>query len=132
MGRADQRQTNLNRLVLQVVLHDFETIESILNKSPRWKGETPRTWSASEIKVAILTLLANRLVAAYIIHAEPPYTTAADPNFDTLERYWFIATDRGTEFLQRESLLASDSCNGYRERAEGSAPRARSESTDSV
>ena len=102
MGGADQRQMILNRMVLQVVLHDFETIESILNKSPRWNGDTPWAWSASEIKVALLTLLASGLVAAYIIHAEPPYTTAADPNLDTLEQYWFMTTDRGTQFLQRE------------------------------
>jgi hypothetical protein len=102
--RPKERQTNLIRMVLQLVLHDFETMESILKKSPRWNGGTPWARSDSEIRVALLTLLANGLVAAYIIHAGPPYTTAADPNCDTLEQYWFMITDRGMQFLRRERL----------------------------
>ena len=47
------------------------------------------------LKVALLTLLAYGLMAACFIHAEPPYVTAAEAKFDDLERYWFMATERG-------------------------------------
>jgi hypothetical protein len=91
-------------MVLQIVLIDFETIESILNEATRWNAGTNWVWSISEIKDALFTLLTNGLVAAYIIHAEPPHFTPADPNFATLERYWFMTTDRGKRFLKREGV----------------------------
>jgi hypothetical protein len=101
MTEANERQLKLARVVLQVVLIEFENIESILNKALRWNAGTDVVWTFSEIKVALSTLLTGGLVAAYTLHAEPPYNTPADPNFATLERYWFLSTDRGKRFLQQ-------------------------------
>jgi hypothetical protein len=48
-----------------------------------------------EIKTVLLTLVSGGLVAACLIHADPPYITAVDPNFETVERYGFMATEKG-------------------------------------
>lgn len=107
MGDADEGQTNLHRMILQVVLMISRLSSRLINVRLSGHADTLLVWSGSEIKVALFTLLADGLVAACIIHAEPPYITAVDPNFDTLERYWFMTTDRGEKFLQCEGFGAS-------------------------
>jgi len=102
MENGDERQANLNRRMLEVTQYDFETIDSILNGASRFDAGTLWLWSVCEIKTALLTLVMDGLLAACIIHAEPPYVTTAVPNLDTLERYWFTITDRSVQFLQHE------------------------------
>lgn len=106
MGQLDERQIILSRIVLQAVLHDFETIDKILHEASNWESETRWAWSVVEIKTVLLTLVARGLVAACLIHADPPYITAVNPNFETVERYWFIATEKGIRFLAQKRWLA--------------------------
>lgn len=55
-----------------------------------------------ETQVALLALISNGLVGDYMIHANPPYVSAVEPNLDTIERYWFAVTERGEKFLQAD------------------------------
>jgi hypothetical protein len=90
-GHAD-----LNRMILEIVLGDFESFESIVAKL----AQANPAISSGEVKGLLRALSADNLLGIYLIHADPPYFTPVDPTPDTIERYWFLITEEGKRQLQ--------------------------------
>ncbi len=101
MGHIHSSETHadLNRMILEIVLRDFEPFESILAKLSEAHAEA----GSEEVKRLLLALLADDLVEAYLIHADPPYFTAVDATPDTIEWYWLLITEKGKSQLQPTS-----------------------------
>lgn len=102
MGHINPSETraDLNRMILEIVLRDFESFESIVAKL---SGTRPGV-DSEEIKGLMLALLANDLIAAYLIHADPPYFTPVDATPDTIEWYWLLITEEGKRHLEAPSV----------------------------
>jgi hypothetical protein len=98
MGHINFGETHvdLNRMILEIVLRDFEPFESIVAKLSK---ANPAIGSG-EVKGFLLALLADELVGTYLIHADPPYFTAVDATPDTVEWYWFLITEEGKRQLE--------------------------------
>ena len=93
--------TELDRVVLEAVSDDYESFESLVSKLSRVNSAICRTFLTDQLERSLLTSIANNLVGAYLIHADPPYTTAVGANVETVRRYWFCITDEGKEYLRR-------------------------------
>jgi hypothetical protein len=66
----------LDRIILEIVSDDFEPFESVVRKlSHRSIGIQPQ-FHIDQIQKSLLGNTVNRLVGAYLIHADPPYMTA--------------------------------------------------------
>ena len=90
------KSTEIDRVVLEAVSEDYESFESVVSKLSRGQHHTCRI---SEIERSLLTAIANNFIRAYLIHADPPYTTAVGANSDTVRRYWFCITEEGKRYL---------------------------------
>jgi hypothetical protein len=101
MGHHHSGETHadLNRMILEIVLRDFESFESIVAKLSKANSEI----GSDEVKGGLLALLVDDLLGAYLIHADPPYFTAVDVTPDTLEWYWFLITEEGQRHLHASS-----------------------------
>jgi hypothetical protein len=92
---SDTPFADLNRTILEVVLRDFESFESIVSKVFRSSDD-----EASEIvRRGLQELLADGLIEAYLIHVEPPYTTPVVPEPDNMQWYWYAITAQGRRLL---------------------------------
>ncbi len=88
------------RIVLEAVSEDYESFESIVSKLSRQPDADDRR-DIDRIEHSLLSLVAHRLVGAYLIHADPPYATAISVDPDTVRQYWFFITDEGREYLRK-------------------------------
>ncbi len=90
----------LDQITLEAVSDDFESFESVVSKlSRRYIGFQQKIY-IEQIKSSLLCNTVNRLVGAYLIHADPPYVTAVDVSADTIDRYWFHITESGRKYLR--------------------------------
>ena len=96
---SGETHADLNRMILEIVLRDFESFESIVAKLSKANPEV----GSDEVKTLLLALLADELLAAYLIHADPPYFTPVDATRDTVEWYWLLITEEGKRHLQAPS-----------------------------
>jgi hypothetical protein len=87
---------DLNRMILEIVLRDFESFESIVAKLAKANAEI----GSDEVKTGLLALLADDLLGTYLIHADPPYFTSVDVTSDTIEWYWFLITEEGKRYFE--------------------------------
>lgn len=88
----------LDRALLEAVSEDYQSFEAVVRKL----SEANSAYGpATNIERILLTSLANKLVAAYLIHADPPYATEVGANSENIRRYWFCITDEGREYLSR-------------------------------
>ncbi len=93
--------TEFDRVVLEAVSEDYESFESVSSKLSRLNLPIcPICGIDLVVERSLLSNIANHLVAAYLLHAEPPYATAVGTNLDTVRRYWFCITEEGKEYLQ--------------------------------
>lgn len=101
MGQMNHREAraDLNRMILEIVLRDFESFESIVAKLSKINPEI----GSGEVKGCLLALLADDLLGTYLIHADPPYFTTVDATPDTIEWYWFLITEEGKRQLEAPS-----------------------------
>jgi hypothetical protein len=101
MGHVNlsEMHADLNRMILEIVLRDFESFESIVSKLSK---STPGV-DSDEIKGLLLALLADDLIGAYLIHADPPYFTPVDATPDTIEWYWLLITEEGKRRFEAQS-----------------------------
>ncbi len=88
------------RQILEAVSEDFEPYEVILSKVSDITTDDPATDLATELLQRILLAsIADELVCAYLLHAEPPYITQVEVGPGKLECYWFYITDKGKKVL---------------------------------
>jgi hypothetical protein len=92
---AERSGPDLDRMVLEAVSQDYIPFESIVSNL------TDREASFRDyVGTSLLALIASHLIAAYLLHAEPPFYTAVTATEDTLERYWYFITEKGEQYLQ--------------------------------
>jgi hypothetical protein len=101
MGHNNSSETHpdLNRMILEIVLRDFESLESIVAKLSKVKPDV----GSDEVKAHLLALLADDLLGAYLIHADPPYFTPVDAAPNSIEFNWLLITEEGKRHLQAPS-----------------------------
>ena len=91
-----EMHTDLNRMILEIVLYDFESFESIVAQLSKANPAI----GADEVKTGLHALLADDLLRTYLIHADPPYFTLVDATPDTIDWYWFLISEAGERQLQ--------------------------------
>jgi hypothetical protein len=97
-SRKTSRSREFERAILEAVSEEYQSFESVVSKlSPA----SQITYEVIEIESMLLSLIANNLVGAYLIHADPPYATEVEADPDTIRRYWFCITEQGREYLRR-------------------------------
>jgi hypothetical protein len=86
----------LDRVVLEAVSEDYQSFESVVSKLSKLNAAYG---GVTDIERVLLSSIANKLVAAYLIHADPPYATEVGANSDNIQRYWFCITEEGRKYL---------------------------------
>jgi hypothetical protein len=104
----------LDRLLLGAVGDDFVSLESIVEKLSRPGGPVFGKLDSETIYSRLLTLVSEKLINAYLLHADPPYITPVSMNPGCLPTSWFYITQRGRKCLakgarQRTALHRRDS-----------------------
>jgi hypothetical protein len=100
---SEEGYADLNRMILELVACDFEPFESILDNLSRRNTDALSACDPDEMQEVLLALVTDGLLGAYLIHADPPYITAADPSLETVQRYWFMITEKGVRYLKNTS-----------------------------
>jgi hypothetical protein len=85
----------LDRLILATVGDDFVTMEFIVEKL----CGTEARLDVGNLRGRLFDLLADKLVNAYLLHADPPYITPVQIDSDALLTCWFYITQRGRKCL---------------------------------
>ena len=88
----------LDRVVLEAVSEDYQSFETSLAS---YLGPIMLIAKVMDIERVLLSLIATKLVAAYLIHADPPYATEIGADGDNIRRYWFYITEKGRKHLDR-------------------------------
>lgn len=86
----------LDRVVLEAVSDDYQSFESVVSKLSQSNSAYEKV---TDIERVLLSSIANKLVAAYLLHADPPYATEVGADSDNIRRYWFCITDEGRKYL---------------------------------
>lgn len=89
------RSRELDRVILEAVSEDYQSFESVVSKLSQ-----ASQIGTTDIERMLLSSIADHLVAAYLIHADPPYATEVGVDADTIRRYWFCITEQGREYLR--------------------------------
>jgi hypothetical protein len=90
-----------DRVVLEAVSEDYASFESVVSKLSRLDSPIFGLCEMDRIERSLLSSIANNLVSAYLIHAEPPYATIVDGKLDSVRSYWFCLTEEGKAYLDR-------------------------------
>jgi hypothetical protein len=90
------RSHELDRAVLEAVSEEYQSFEAVVSKlslaNLAYAG-------VSEVERILLSSISDNLVAAYLLHADPPYATKVGANSDNIRRYWFCITEQGRKYL---------------------------------
>jgi len=89
----------LDRLILAVVGDDFATLEFIVDKLCGAPGEITGKLDAGHLYCRLFDLVADKLVSAHLLHADPPYITPVETTSDAFPTCWFYITQRGRKCL---------------------------------
>jgi hypothetical protein len=92
--------SELDRIVLQAVSEDCESFDTVVSKLSRLGSFISGTCDIDKVERSLLSSVANRLVEAYVIHADPPYATAVNADTDSVRRYWYCLTEAGRQHLR--------------------------------
>ena len=88
----------LDRVILEAVSEDYQSFEAVVSKLSQ---ENDRYDNATDIERVLQRSIASNFIAAYLLHADPPYATEVGANSDNIRRYWFCITEKGREYLGR-------------------------------
>ena len=92
------RLYELERFVLEAVSEDCQSFEAVVSKL---STEDAAYFSPSDLEQILFASIANKLVAAYLLHADPPYATEVVVSSENIQRYWFYITDEGRNYLDQ-------------------------------
>ncbi len=98
---------DFDRLILASVAKDLEPFEAIQEKLSRFLEVSEGAGASHQLESCLLRLIAEDMIAAYLLHAEPPYITVVDVNTSKLENLWFYITDHGEKVLLESLPQAS-------------------------
>ena len=85
----------LDRTILSAVSDDFEPLESILRKLTAPETCFPELLEPGKLEPRLIRLIADKLISAYLLHADAPFITPVDIRHEKLSRAWFLITERG-------------------------------------
>jgi hypothetical protein len=88
----------IDRVVLEAVSDDYQSFESVADKLSRADAGA---WAVIDVERILLISIANKLIAAYLIHADPPYATEVGADSSNIRTYWFCITEEGRRHLGR-------------------------------
>ena len=95
----------MDRLILAAVCDDFMTLEFIVGElSKKVPGISGRHGSL-HLQAHLLNLISDKLINAYLLHAEPPYITPIEISYKGLAASWFYITQRGRKCLRNSADL---------------------------
>jgi len=94
---------DLDQLILAAVCDDFMTLEFITDKILRPPGGDAGKYDAESVHSHLLQLISDKLINAYLLHADPPYITPINIGIDALGTSWFYITQRGRKSLGNTS-----------------------------
>ncbi len=89
----------LDRVVLEAVSEEYQSFEAVVSKLSQ---ANYAYCGSTEIERVLLSSIANKLVAAYLLHADPPYATEVGADSENISRYWFCITEEGRRYLDRK------------------------------
>jgi hypothetical protein len=89
----------LDRLILGAVGDDFVTLEHIVNRLAIPGGRVAAKVDPELLRQRLVDLIADRLISAYLLHADPPYITPVKVSTRSLQTSWFYITQRGRKCL---------------------------------
>lgn len=92
------RLYELDRVVLEAVSEDYQSFEAVASKLSQANAAY---FTITAVEQILLTSIASNLVAAFLLHADPPYATEVGANSENIRRYWFCITDEGRNYLGR-------------------------------
>ena len=92
----------LDRLVLDAVGDDFIPLEQIVRRLAV-PGRISGKLDPDLLFSRLLDLIADKLVSAYLLHADPPYITPVSAPSGALPASWFYITERGRKCLAHAS-----------------------------
>lgn len=101
----------LHRVILEAVSDEYQSFESVVSKLSRANSAYGKV---SEIERILLRSIADNLVAAYLLHADPPYATEVGATSDNIRRFWFCITEAGRTYLGRLARKQTVSRRGNR------------------
>lgn len=90
----------LDRIILESLSSDFEPFESLVSGIIDRRADSRAIFSVDQIRLSLLRSIANRLVGAYIIHAEPPFVSSVCVSLETVDTRWFYVTEEGRRYLR--------------------------------
>jgi hypothetical protein len=88
----------IDRVVLEAVSDDYQSFESVADKLSQADAGA---WAVIDVERILLISIANKLIAAYLIHADPPYATEVGADSSNIRTYWFCITEEGRRHLGR-------------------------------
>ncbi|HEY3624973.1 MAG TPA: hypothetical protein VGL00_01780 [Terracidiphilus sp.] len=88
----------IDRVVLEAVSDDYQSFESVADKLSQADSGA---WAVIDVERILLISIANKLIAAYLIHADPPYATEVGADSSNIRTYWFCITEEGRRHLGR-------------------------------
>jgi len=89
-----------HRVVLEAVSDDYQPFESVVSRLSRTHQGA---LGVVEVERILLTSIASKLVAAYLLHADPPYATEVGPDMANIRTFWFCITEQGLQHLGRQA-----------------------------
>lgn len=93
----------LDHLILASVGDDFMTLEFIADKLIAPSSGIAGKLDAGDLQSRLLELIADKLVNAYLLHADPPFITPIEIGYDALATSWFYITQRGRKCLHNSA-----------------------------
>jgi hypothetical protein len=92
-----------DRMILAAVCDDFVTLEFIADKLFKPASGVHTKLDAGTVQSRLFSLISDKLINAYLLHADPPYITSIDIGHEGLATSWFYITQRGRKCLGNAS-----------------------------
>lgn len=93
----------LDQLVLRAVGDDFVTLDFIVGKLSSAGSCLSGKPGPELLYRRLLDLITDKLIRAYLLHADPPYITPVKTTSTSLPNSWFYITQRGRKCLANSS-----------------------------
>src|SRR5258708_32162088 len=98
-----RRRDELDHLILPAVGDDFMTMEFIADKLLTPASGIPGKLDAKSLQTRLLKLITDKLINAYLLHADPPFITPVNIGHDALPTTWPYITKRARKCIIKSS-----------------------------
>jgi hypothetical protein len=91
----------MDRLILEAVGDDFITLDCIIEGVSMPAGGAKL--DPTDLQRRLLSLVSDKLINAYLLHAEPPFITPIQIGSRSIPTSWFYITQRGRKCLRNSA-----------------------------